>query len=458
MRRLAGAGRAAAASGGTGGRAAALARSLRCAAGGLLLAFAALLALPPQAQAQTVETLVSNTGQTAGDQNGLVGTIAGSNWLAGQGFTTGDNTDGYTLSSVQLYIKYFDASDVVNVSIYSSVSDNPGSSLYVLTSPASIVNERLNTFTAPANATLEKDTEYIVVVEASGGGWFGVTDEEEPPRAPAAPGVAKVRGSVTSLKVSWRAPDNAGRPAIAHYDLRYRAGATGRWRNGPQGETGTSATIAGLVQNTEYQVQVRAANADGDGAWSAFGRGTPGVEEARRGELRLVDDSGPTVGGAGRLEVFYRGEWGTVCDDRFASKTFKVYAPLPSTPPPYETRESEIVRNVAPQLACELMGYSTGEVVSRGHLGMSVLPEPEDGGAEDLARRGAVRRGVRAGRAAPVLPRGRGAGELHPRGGRAPALLSFERSPGRADRGIPAGARISRRRGVPVPDRVQRAG
>ena len=170
MRRLAGAGRAAAASGGTGGRAAALARSLRCAAGGLLLAFAALLALPPQAQAQTVETLVSNTGQTAGDQNGFVGTIAGSNWLAGQGFTTGDNTDGYTLSSVQLYIKYFDASDVANVSIYSSVSDNPGSSLYVLTSPASIVNERLNTFTARANATLEKDTEYIVVVEASGGG------------------------------------------------------------------------------------------------------------------------------------------------------------------------------------------------------------------------------------------------------------------------------------------------
>ena len=174
MRRLAGAGRAAAASGGTGGRAAALARSLRCAAGGLLLAFAALLALPPQAQAQTVETLVSNTGQTAGDQNGFVGTIAGSNWLAGQGFTTGDNTDGYTLSSVQLYIKYFDASDVANVSIYSSVSDNPGSSLYVLTSPASIVNERLNTFTARANATLEKDTEYIVVVEASGGGWFAL--------------------------------------------------------------------------------------------------------------------------------------------------------------------------------------------------------------------------------------------------------------------------------------------
>ena len=99
----------------------------------------------------------------------------------------------------------------------------------------------------------------------------GVTDENEPPLAPAAPGVAKVRGSVTSLKVSWRAPDNAGRPAIAHYDLRYRTSRTGTggWRNGPQDQTGTSAMIENLVENTEYQVQVRAANAEGDGPWSA---------------------------------------------------------------------------------------------------------------------------------------------------------------------------------------------
>ena len=206
----------------------------------------------------------------------------------------------------------------------------------------------------------------------------GVTDEDEPPLAPAAPGVAKVRDSVTSLKVSWRAPDNAGRPAIAHYDLRYRAGETGRWRNGPQGETGTSATIGNLVENTEYAVQVRAANAEGDGAWSAPGDGTPGVEEGRRGELRLVDDSGPTDDGEGRLEVFFRTEWGTVCDDRFDNEDFKVYDPLPSTPPPYGPRGFDIVANVAPQLACQLMGHSTGEVVSRGDLGMSVAPASQE--------------------------------------------------------------------------------
>ena len=52
-RRRAGGGRASAALPGTGGRAGALARSWRCAAAALLLGFAALLALPLQAQAQT---------------------------------------------------------------------------------------------------------------------------------------------------------------------------------------------------------------------------------------------------------------------------------------------------------------------------------------------------------------------------------------------------------------------
>ena len=39
--------------------------------------------------------------------------------------------------------------------------------------------------------------------------------------------------------------------------------------------------------------------------------------ELNEGDLRLVDNSGQTGGSSGRLEVYYSGEWGTVCDDDF---------------------------------------------------------------------------------------------------------------------------------------------
>ena len=106
---------------------------------------------------------------------------------------------------------------------------------------------------------------------------ISVTDVDEPPTAPAAPAVAGVSGSTTSLTVSWTAPGNTGKPAIASYDLQYRQGNSGDFTNGPQDATGTSATITGLMASTLYQVQVRATNAEGDSGWSASGSGTTGT-------------------------------------------------------------------------------------------------------------------------------------------------------------------------------------
>ena len=169
MSRLSAAGRTPAASGGTGGRAAALARSGLRAAAGLLVVFAALLTLPLQAQAQTVGTLVSNTGKTIHNLDLQVGVSGSNKWTTALGFTAGDNEEGYTLSSVQVDIRFFSGSDAVRVSIYSHVSGKPGSSLYVLTNPDPVVNGQLNTFTAPANATLDTETNYFVVVEAPAG-------------------------------------------------------------------------------------------------------------------------------------------------------------------------------------------------------------------------------------------------------------------------------------------------
>ena len=100
-----------------------------------------------------------------------------------------------------------------------------------------------------------------------------VTDEDEPPAVPAAPTLTATAGSTTSLDVSWTAPANEGKPPITSYDLRYRVGSSGSWTDGPQDVTVTTAAISGLTAATEYQVQVRAINAEGDSGWSAAGTG-----------------------------------------------------------------------------------------------------------------------------------------------------------------------------------------
>ena len=128
----------------------------------------------------------------------------------------------------------------------------------------------------------ETNPSYTVTVTASDGKatadatvTITVTDVNEPPGIPAAPSVIATAGSSTSLDVSWTAPTNTG-PAIASYDLQYREGASGSFTAGPQDVTGSSAAIASLMANTSHQVQVRATNAEGDGAWSFSGTGRTG--------------------------------------------------------------------------------------------------------------------------------------------------------------------------------------
>ena len=135
-----------------------------------------------------------------------------------------------------------------------------------------------------AGVTYDYETtpSYTVTVKAddNNGGTDTVTvtidltdDVDERPLAPAAPTVTATPNTTDSLTVSWSAPSNTGRPAIESYDLQYREGTTGTWTNGPQGVSGTSATIAGLTAaRTAYQVQVRATNGDGAGDWSPPGR------------------------------------------------------------------------------------------------------------------------------------------------------------------------------------------
>jgi len=180
-----------------------------------------------------------------------------------------------------------------------------------------------------------------------------IRDVKEPPLAPKAPRDAKVRNDDTALRMTWGAPDNTGRPDIVRYDLRYRESGGVGWTQygGTLDGNARSATIENLTQGTEYEVQVRAANADGNGAWSLSGQGTPELVTALTGDLRLVTDDGDTLStnGAGRLEIFRRDKWGTVCDDQFS-------------------------KYKGPEVACRQLEYETGTEVARARLGMSLAP------------------------------------------------------------------------------------
>ena len=131
----------------------------------------------------------------------------------------------------------------------------------------------------------EAQDAYMVEVQADDGNGgtdsievrIEITNVDEPPLEPDAPAVVADSSNTTTLVVSWTAPDNAGRPDIESYDLRYREGTSGSWTDGPQDQTGTNAEITGLDEDTAHQVQVRATNEEGDGPWSDSGSGTTGA-------------------------------------------------------------------------------------------------------------------------------------------------------------------------------------
>ena len=141
-----------------------------------VLAAAIIFAPPfaPTVEAQT--TLVSNVAQTRSGSLGL-DTHEGA-----QAFTTGDNSAGYTVTSVGLDLSS-GADHTINftVGIWTNSNSNlPGSSLVTLTQPASLTLG-VNEFTT-SGIELAANTTYWVVVDSSGGGsvqWEGTASDSE---------------------------------------------------------------------------------------------------------------------------------------------------------------------------------------------------------------------------------------------------------------------------------------
>ena len=148
----------------------------RRAAAGLALASAALLTTPAPTQAQT-DVLVSNVGQTRSGSLGFDG------YDGAQAFTTGANSDGYTVTSVGLDLSS-GADETINFTVgvwTNSGSNLPGTSLGTLTPPASLTTPGVNEFTT-SGIVLAANTTYWVVVDSDGGGssqWEGTAADSE---------------------------------------------------------------------------------------------------------------------------------------------------------------------------------------------------------------------------------------------------------------------------------------
>ena len=111
---------------------------------------------------------------------------------------------------------------------------------------------------------------------------------------PAAPAIDSVTSGDTTLTVAWSAP--AGETGITAYDVRHIETSgdetddanwtvvDNAWTSGT-----LEHTITTLDNGTQYDVQVRAVNSNGDGTWSATEVGTPALPAPTIDSVRADD-------------------------------------------------------------------------------------------------------------------------------------------------------------------------
>ena len=175
---------------------------------------------PAEAQIQTA-ALVSNTDQATFSGGAFLNSTTTKHAMA---FTTGSNTGGYTLDSINYGFRTIADTSTAGADLQMTLNSvtrrgQPGSPLCTLTDPANFMSFAGNTFNAPTTGTkcpiLTDSTTYFIVVErlqVSGG------------------------SNITSLRTSSNAEDTGAAPGWSIADVAYE-NKTGRW----QQRTGSEA-------------------------------------------------------------------------------------------------------------------------------------------------------------------------------------------------------------------------
>ena len=123
----------------------------------------------------------------------------------------------------------------------------------------------------------------IRAVSSEGAGPWSAEEKVQPTLAvPTAASIDEVRSGDRSLVLFWQPPSEVLGDEITSYDVQYILTSADEtvdsnwtvrrnvWRSGP-----LRYVLASLTNDSEYDVQVRAVNSAGAGAWSATSTGTP---------------------------------------------------------------------------------------------------------------------------------------------------------------------------------------
>ena len=77
------------------------------------------------------------------------------------------------------------------------------------------------------------------------------------------------------IEANWTAPTTTGGSPITGYSVQYKVGTNTTWLDWAHADTSTTATITGLANGTQYNVQVAAKNLIGTGTYTAAVDATP---------------------------------------------------------------------------------------------------------------------------------------------------------------------------------------
>ena len=142
-------------------------------AAGMLALFALVCGPPARA-----EVLVSNIGQNGDGRSPLINTSTPtlSALFHAQGFTTGNNDAGYTLTSIDIYFHNTEDGTTPTVTLHEG--SPTGTLVDTLTGPANVSESE--TFTASSNIILDPRTSYFVVLQpnSASGVFLSVTDSD----------------------------------------------------------------------------------------------------------------------------------------------------------------------------------------------------------------------------------------------------------------------------------------